>query len=107
MTNTPYESDSVAQKVSSFGVFVMAGIACGSLLLTNLSDIYGRKSVLLVATLISSFLLVPIILEQDNYMFTVSFSFLFGMAAAVKFSVSYMYSLELTTSQNGEFYGIM
>ena len=32
---------------------------------------------------------------------------MFGMTAAVKFSVSYMYSLELTTSQNGEFYGVM
>ena len=85
----------------------MAGVACGSLFLTNLSDVYGRKPVLLVSTYISSLLMIPIVLKQDHYTSTILFTFLFGMTAGVKFSVSYMYSLELTTQQNGELYGVM
>ena len=85
----------------------MAGVACGSLFLTNLSDVYGRKPVLLVSTYISSLLMIPIVLKQDHYTFTILFPFLFGMTACVKFSVSYIYLLKLTTHQNGYLYGVM
>ena len=62
---------------------------------------------LLLSTYLSSVLMIPIILWQGSYTSTVFFTFVFGMTAGVKFSVAYMYSLELTTQNNGELYGIL
>jgi len=79
----------------------------GSLLLTNLSDLYGRKPVVICSTAVSSLLIIPIIFCQTAYKSTLVATLLFGMMGACKYSVSYMYSVELSTSINSNYFGLM
>ena len=79
----------------------------GSLLLTSLSDFYGRKPVVIFSTIVSSLLILPIIYYQNAYKPTLVTTLLFGMMASCKYSVSYMYSVELSTSINSNFFGLM
>lgn len=102
----PENSVETQYLISLFGVSVMLGLAFGSLFLTNIADVFGRKPVLLQSIFISNIFLLPIILFQSNYSMTLLSTFLFGTLAAVKFSVSYMYSLELTTLENHELFGM-
>ena len=85
----------------------MLGLMLGSLLLTSLSDFYGRKPVVIFSTIVSSLLILPIIYYQNAYKPTLVTTLLFGMMASCKYSVSYMYSVELSTSINSNFFGLM
>ena len=91
-------------KISLFGVSLMLGLAFGSFTLTNISDIYGRKFVLVACLLVSSLYLVFIIAFQSNYTVTILFTFLFGMTTACRYSVSVIHAIELSTFQNKSFY---
>jgi MFS family permease len=93
--------------ISLFGSFLMLGLTIGSFFFTNLCDIFGRKKVLLISLIISNITLLPIILGQSNYAVTLVFTFLFGVTASVRYSVSYLLSTELTSSSNSEFFGIL
>jgi len=84
-------------KISMLGMALMFGYMLGSLLLTNLSDIYGRKSVLLVVTTISSLMVPLICLMQSDYYPTMVLCLLFGMTTPCRYSVAFMYTTELTT----------
>ena len=85
----------------------MLGLTIGSFFFTNLCDIYGRKKVLLISLFVSNLSLLPIILGQSNYALTLISTFIFGITASVRYSVSYLLSTELTTSNNSELYGIL
>ena len=94
-------------KVSMFGVLLMLGQAVGSLTLTGLSDIYGRKLVLLAILTLSGVIFILLTAFQDNYGMTLLCVFINGMASSVLYSVSYMYSTELTSNEGVEFFGSM
>jgi MFS family permease len=93
--------------ISLFGSFLMFGLTIGSFFFTNLCDIFGRKKVLLISLIVSNLTLLPIILGQRHYALTLVFTFLFGVTASVRYSVSYLLSTELTTTANSEFFGIL
>jgi len=85
----------------------MFGLMMGSLFLTNLSDKFGRKPVLMVVTLVSGVIIVPILYCQTDFKTTLVLTFLFGATASCRYSVSYMYTCELSTSVNSNFYGML
>ena len=87
-------------KISLFGSSLMVGLMVGSVFLTNLSDVYGRKPILLFALGLNTIMTIPLILFQNNYWITIFTTFLFGITAACRYSVSYMYSVELSTKKN-------
>lgn len=84
--------------IGLFGSSMMLGLMIGSIVITSLSDIFGRKKVLQLSLAISNIALVLIIFGQYSYTFTILSTFVFGMVAASRYSVSYMYSVELSTS---------
>lgn len=77
--------------ISSFGSSMMFGFMLGSIFLTNLSDVYGRKPVLYASTAVSSVLVLPLIFGQSNYWITLIATILFGMVGATRYAVSYIY----------------
>ena len=85
----------------------MLGLTVGSLFLTNLADVFGRKSTLLWCLVASTILLIPLLLVQKQYTVTLISIFLFGMTAACRYSVSYIYATELSTVKRQEFFGAM
>jgi MFS family permease len=93
--------------ISLFGTSMLLGFMIGSLTLTNLSDIYGRKPLLVLSLLISTIVTFPLIFYQDNFWLTIFFSFIFGISASSRYSVAYIYSVELSTSPNCYLYGTM
>ena len=93
--------------IGLFGSSMMLGLMVGSIAITNLSDIFGRKKVLQLSLAISNIALVLILLCQDSYALTILSTFVFGMVAASRYSVSFMYSVELSTSSNSEFFGAL
>jgi MFS family permease len=102
-----YCADENNLKISLFGSSLMVGLMVGSVFLTNLSDVYGRKPILLFALGLNTIMTIPLILFQNNYWITIFTTFLFGITAACRYSVSYMYSVELSTTKNSSFYGIL
>jgi MFS family permease len=95
-----YCADENKFSISLFGSSLMVGLMVGSVFLTNLSDIFGRKPILLFALGLNTIMTVPLILFQNNYWVSIFATFLFGITAACRYSVSYMYSVELSTTQN-------
>ena len=94
-----------ALMISMFGTSMLLGFMVGSMTLTNLSDIYGRKPLILVSLMLSTVIAIPIIFLQDNYVGTLICSFLFGISASSRYSIAYIYSVELSTSTNCAFFG--
>ena len=85
----------------------MLGLAFGSLILTNSSDIYGRKRVLICCLILNSLILIPMIIFQDNFKVTIAMTFLFGMTTQCRYAVTYMHSTELSIKKNQEYFGAM
>lgn len=85
----------------------MVGLMVGSVFLVNLSDIYGRKPILLLALTLNTLLTLPLIHFQSHFWIQIATTFLFGITAACRYSVTYMYSVELSTTPNTSFYGIL
>ena len=96
--------DNNAYWISLFGVVLMLGLAFGSFTLTSLSDIFGRKAVLLICLLASSIFLIASVSSQSSYTMTVFFTFLFGMTTACRYSVAVMHAIEISTRANSAFY---
>jgi len=101
------EKDNHKWFISLFGSSLMLGLMLGSIFLTNLSDLYGRKTILIWVTLASGVLLIPLIALQSYYKTTLALTLLFGMTAACRYSVSYMYSCELSTRINSNYFGLL
>ena len=94
-------------KIVSFGTSLMLGIMIGSIALTNIADIYGRKPVLVYSTIASSILTIPLILSISQFYPTVILTFAFGVTVSPRYSVAYMYSVELSTQSNATFFGVL
>lgn len=91
--------------ISLLGTAMLVGFMVGSLTLTNLSDVYGRKPLLQISLLLSTIILVPLIFLQADFIGTIVCSFIFGIAASSRYSIAYIYIVELSTSPNSHFFG--
>lgn len=85
---------------------MLTGLLFGSIFLVRLGDIFGRKKILVVIVTISSFVLMGIIFAQ-NLLALYIFIFLFGMTAAPRGALSFVYALELTTKKHEAFYSML
>jgi len=89
-------------KISLFGTAMLLGFLLGSIFLTSLSDIFGRKRVLAANVFVSTLLIPFMLLYSAEYTPTLVFTLLFGMTGACRYSVAYVYAVELApTAQQG------
>lgn len=85
---------------------MLTGLLFGSIFLVRLGDIFGRKRILVIIVTISSIVLMGIIFTQ-NLLVLYMFIFLFGMTAAPRGALSFVYALELTTKRHEAFYSML
>lgn len=88
---SPYE-------ISLLGTTLFAGLFIGSVFVSRLGDIIGRKIVLTATVLISSLTLISIILTTNLFLLYVSI-FVFGVTASPRYSIAYIYFSEIVSSQ--------
>lgn len=77
--------------VGLFGSLTFAGLLVGSILITRLSDVFGRKPVLVTIVISSSVFLLGIIVVPNVYGLYI-FLFLFGCTVASRFAIVYIYA---------------
>ena len=95
--------DNYHELVGLLGVILVIGFFFGSIFLTPLADIYGRKKLNWWLTIIWT---VPVILltflqqiNAANYAVFCVLIFINGCATAPRFNISAMYSCEYTTEE--------
>ena len=85
---------------------MFSGLFVGSICISRLGDIVGRKKVLAVCVLVSSIALIIINLTT-NLNVLLSFIFIFGLTAAPRYSLSYVYALEIVSTDHESFYAML
>lgn len=76
--------------IGVLGSLMFAGLFVGSILLTRLSDIFGRK-VVLVSLVFSSSLIIVGLIFAPNLMSLYILIFAFGCTVAARYAIVYMY----------------
>jgi MFS family permease len=89
-----------------FGALMLAGLFVGSIFLVRLGDIFGRKKMLFVVVTFSSLTLL-LMLMINNLAVLLICIFIFGMTASPRYALSFVYALELTTSDHEAFYSML
>lgn len=79
-----------------FGAAMLTGLLFGSIFIVRLGDIYGRKKVLIPSMLVSMLSLL-LITYVNNKVSLMVFIFVFGIVAAPRYAMAYVYANELTT----------
>eukprot|EP00347_Sterkiella_histriomuscorum_P006682 403351837 len=87
------------------GSSLLIGQFLGSIFLMRLGDIFGRKYVVIISTLLGSVFMIGII-YSPNLNALYAFILLFGITLAPR-NLSYVYCLELTTHQNQSTYSMI
>jgi MFS family permease len=95
-----------SNQIGMIGSLMFTGLLFGSLFISRLGDIYGRKWILVGTVLVSTLSLLIINLTSSLYTLY-GFIFIFGMSAAPRYSISYVYALELVSSEYETFYGML
>lgn len=80
--------------ISLFGVFYFTGFIIGSISVLTLGDLYGRKPILMIATLASVFIYIGLGFA-NNLVFVYILMVLSGTITIAKFALGYLYMLEL------------
>lgn len=80
----------------------MAGFFFGAVFLVRLGDIIGRKKLIVASTLINSATLFGVIFSP-NIISVFSFVFIYGLTCGPR-NLSYVYALELTSSDYESLY---
>jgi MFS family permease len=88
------------------GASLLAGLFIGSIFVVRLGDIYGRKKVLIPSILVSlvSLLLITYV---NNLTSLVIFTFIFGIVAAPRYALAFVYANELTTQKHEALYSML
>jgi MFS family permease len=94
-----------SNQIGMIGSLLFAGLLLGSILITRLADIYGRKWILVGLVFVSTLAVLVINLTTSIYTLY-TFIFIFGMTAASRFTICYVYALELVSSKYESFYGM-
>lgn len=84
----------------------MAGFFAGSIFVVRLGDIFGRKWVLVAVSFLSSVSLLLMALISNLTVVLVSV-FVFGITATSRWSIAYVYAIELTTKEHQPLYAMM
>ena len=79
-----------------FGALLLGGLLFGSIFIVRLGDLYGRKMILVPSVLISMVSLVLITYVKNLVCMSI-FIFVFGVVAAPRYAMSFVYANELTT----------
>src|SRR5258708_1953992 len=90
-------------KISLLGSLMFSGLLIGSIFVSRLGDIYGRKHVLASVNFLSSVCLLGMLLVNEVYMLF-TFIFTFGVTAAPRYSLAYVYASEIVSSSNESTY---
>ena len=81
-------------RLGLFGSFFLLGNVVGSVTITRVGDIYGRKYVLIVGLVIYSVMSALMIVIKNYYLGCV-FAFAVGLAVTTKMYVGFTYLLEM------------
>lgn len=90
-------------RISLLGSLLFSGLLFGSIFISRLGDVYGRKIVLASVDFVSSICLLGILLLNDLYMLF-GLIFVFGLTAAPRYSLAYVYTSEVVSSQHESTY---
>ena len=95
-----------------FGTACLVGFMIGSIFLTPLGDVYGRRMMNFVTTLVQSigFFGITICLAVPgwaNYWVLIFFTFILGLPTASLYNISMMVANEYTTQEGQKFYTFM
>ena len=86
-------------KIGMIGVLSFIGFSVGSILITPLSDKFGRRKTLLCVSMVTPIGIVICILVEDNLYAIYSVIFLMGLTYNCRASTAYVFATEfLTTS---------
>jgi MFS family permease len=92
--------------IGLFGTMLLSGWFVGSFFIVRLGDIYGRKTILVPCTVISIITLLLIAIG-NNLIALKALIFVFGVMAAPRYSLSYVYANELTTAKHESLYSMI
>lgn len=84
-------------QIGLFGTVMLTGLFLGSVFVSRLGDIIGRKPVLVASVLIGSLCLICMIVTTNLIVLHTSI-FVFGVAASPRYSISYIYFSEIVTT---------
>ena len=89
-------------KVGLLGAISFISFSIGSLLITRVVDIYGRKKSIIISSLVTPAALLILIIEQGkNLYFIYTLMFIIGLTYNVRGSTAYLYGCEfLITSKH-------
>jgi MFS family permease len=82
---------------------MFAGLMVGSILVSRLGDVYGRKPILAAVVFVSSVALLGILLVEELYVLF-ALIFVFGVTAAPRYSMAYVYASEIVSSDHESTY---
>lgn len=93
--------------IALVGALSFFSFSIGSVLLTNLIDKYGRKSVLLYTSLVTPLCLFLLIFfaKSNGIKFVYTVMFLMGLTYNTRASVSYIYGTEFIEKENKMVFG--
>eukprot|EP00347_Sterkiella_histriomuscorum_P021446 403333947 len=86
-------------QIGLFGSIFLLGIVFGSVTLTRLGDIYGRKPVFLIGMILQIFVTAAYLIS-DSLTFAYILTFLIGLACTGKQFVGYSYLIEMQQSKH-------
>ena len=90
-----------------FGGLLLAGFFVGSVFFVRIGDLIGRKIVVLVSTILSTFALIGCQLLAPNTSALFVYIFIFGVTVGPRCFLSYVWALELTPKEYHTFYATM
>lgn len=83
------------------------GFTIGSLLFVRLADIYGRKPVVIIATLVTPLGIICLLLFGNSLIKIYIIFFIMGLSYSSRSSVSYLLGSEFITEKYQLHFGIM